>query len=164
MIRKLPVRDRRRAAAAVEMAMVLPPILILLLGIWEVGRMVEIQQILANAAREGARQASTGQLTNQQVEQVVVQYLNAAGVPTTHVNVTGSGGPQMVTDLTNPSFDVSNAAYLDQIQVTVQIPFNDVRFSVLSLISSPSTIITTTVTFYSMVDKPYPAPPEPPAG
>jgi hypothetical protein len=70
----------------------------------------------------------------------------------------------MIKDLTNPSYDVSNAAYLDQIQATVQVKFSDMRWSVLSLISSPSTTITSTVTFYSMVDKPYPNPPEPPPG
>jgi Flp pilus assembly protein TadG len=164
MIRKLSGHGRRGGAAAVELAMLMPPILILLLGVWEVGRMIEIQQILANAAREGARQASTGQYTNQQVEQVVAQYLKVAGVPTTNLNVTGSNGPQMVTDLTNPTYDVSNAAYLDQIQVKVQIPFQDVRWSVLSLISTPTTTLTSTVVFYTMVDKPYPTPPEPPAG
>ena len=46
--------------AAVEFAMILPVILTLLLGIWEVGRMIEIQQILYNAAREGGRQAAYG--------------------------------------------------------------------------------------------------------
>jgi Flp pilus assembly protein TadG len=164
MVRQIQSRVERNGAAAVELAVLMPPILILLMGIWEVGRMVEIQQILANAAREGARQAATGQLTNAQVQTVVQNYLTVAGVPTTHLNMTGSGGPQMVTDLTNPSYDVSAATYLDQIQVVVQIPFSDVRWSVLSLITTSSTTLTSTVTFYSMVDKGYPSPPEPPAG
>jgi Flp pilus assembly protein TadG len=155
---------RRTGAAAVELAMVLPLILTLLLGIWEVGRMIEVQQILSNAAREGARQASTGQFTNQQVEQVVVQYLKNAGIPAANLNVTGNPGPQMVTDVTHPGSDASQAVYLDQLQVTVQIPFNDVHWSVLGLITNPSTKLVATVNWYTMVDKPYPIPPEPPEG
>jgi Flp pilus assembly protein TadG len=173
MIRTLPCQGRRRGAAAVELAVVAPVILVLLTGIWEVGRMVEVQQMLSNAAREGARQAATGQLTNSKVENVVVQYLQVAGIPTTNSNTTGNNGiqaitgnpeVQMVTDLTNPGYDVSNAQYLDQIQVTVQIPFQDVRWSLLSLITSQSTTMNATVTWYTMVDKPYPIPPDPPPG
>ena len=84
MIHATHHRQGRRAVAAVEFAMILPVILTLLLGIWEVGRMIEIQQILYNAAREGGRQASTGQLTDAQVQTVVIQYLQTAGLPTTH--------------------------------------------------------------------------------
>ena len=40
----------------------------LMLGTWEVGRMVEVSQILNNAVREGGRSASTGQYTNSQVQ------------------------------------------------------------------------------------------------
>src|ERR1700722_16556827 len=99
----------RRGVAAVELAFVLPFILILLLGLWEVGRMVEIQQIIRNAAREGARQAATGNYTNAQIQTIVTQYLTVAGLPTTNVVVT-------VTDNTTGS-DVSAATYLDQLQV-----------------------------------------------
>jgi Flp pilus assembly protein TadG len=173
MIRTSARSARRHGAAAVEMAMVLPLLVWLLVGVWEVGRMVEVQQIISNAAREGARQAATGQFTNAQVEQVVANYLQVAGIPTTNLNTTGNTGIQtitgtaqvkMVTDLTNPSYDVSQAGYLDQIQVTVQIPFQDVKWSVLNLITQSSTTMKATVTWYTMVDKPYPIPPEPPPG
>lgn len=46
---------RRRGVAAVEAAVLLPLALMLMLGTWEVGRMVEVGQILNNAAREGGR-------------------------------------------------------------------------------------------------------------
>ena len=35
----------------------------LLMGVWEVGRLVQVEQLLNNAAREGARQASTSNVT-----------------------------------------------------------------------------------------------------
>lgn len=44
-----------RGAAAVEFALVLPVLLFLLLGIFEFGRIYNVQISLTNAAREGAR-------------------------------------------------------------------------------------------------------------
>ncbi len=69
--------EHRYGAASVELALVLTFVLVpILLGIWEVGRMVEVQQNLYNAVREGGRQASTGQKTIAQVQQTVVNYLS----------------------------------------------------------------------------------------
>ena len=97
----------------------LPMAVILLLGTWELGRMSEVQQILNNAVREvAARQASAGQMTNSQVQSVVTNYVNNAGLPTTNVVVT-------VQDLTSPGTDVSVASQSDQLQVTVSILFTD---------------------------------------
>jgi len=157
MIHATHRRQGRRAVAAVEFAVILPVILTLLLGIWEVGRMIEIQQILYNAAREGGRQASTGQLTNAQVQTVVTQYLQTAGVPTTHVVVT-------VKDLDTPANDVSAANYLDRLQITATIPIADIRWSVISLVTTPGQLMISQVQWLTMVDKPYPSFPTPPAG
>src|SRR3954471_12429644 len=54
----------RAGAAAVEFAVVLPFIFLLLLGTWEVARLVQVHAILCNAAREGARLAAQGQTIN----------------------------------------------------------------------------------------------------
>jgi Flp pilus assembly protein TadG len=150
-------RPQRRAVAAVEFAMILPVILTLLLGIWEVGRMIEIQQILYNAAREGGRQASSGELTNAQVQDAVTDSLQTSGVPVTNVVVT-------VKDLDTPANDVSNANYLDRIQITVTIPIADVRWSLISLVTTPGQLMSSQVEWVTMVDKPYPSAPVPPQG
>src|SRR5262249_17463020 len=142
----------RRGVAAVEFAFLLPIIFTLLLGIWEVGRMIEIQQILCNAVREGARQAASGQLTNSQVQTVVTNYLTVAGVPTTNVNVT-------VTNLPSGKAGAS-ADNLDELQVALGMPFKDVSWSVLSIATPSSFQLTTQATWVSMVDKAYPDPPE----
>jgi Flp pilus assembly protein TadG len=64
-------RTARRGVAAVEMAFVtLLFITPLLIGIWEVGRLVQVQQVVSNATREGARIAAQGYT------------INASGVPT----------------------------------------------------------------------------------
>lgn len=150
MTRATRTRRTRKGVAAIEMALVmsfiLPP---LLLGTWEVGRMINIKETLGNAAREGARQAAAGQVTSAQAQQVVLNYLTNAGIPTTHATVT-------VSDLTNPSTDVSNATELDQIQVNVTIPYSDVAWVGLHLFTTTSTQLGAQAIFYSTKDQNYP--------
>ncbi|GAB2764900.1 TadE/TadG family type IV pilus assembly protein [Sinomonas soli] len=55
--------DSERGAAAVEFAIVLPVLLVLLLGIIDFGRAFSAQQTLTYAAREGARTMALGQGT-----------------------------------------------------------------------------------------------------
>lgn len=52
------VGDRERGAVAVELAIILPLMAILLMGILEVGSITRDYQVLQNAAREGARFSS----------------------------------------------------------------------------------------------------------
>jgi Flp pilus assembly protein TadG len=147
----------QRAVAAVEFAALLPLILTLLVGLWEVGRLVETQQLLTNAAREGGRQAATGQVSSAAVQQLVKDYLNVAGLPTTNVTVT-------VAVIGKPGVDVSNATFLDRLSVTVTIPYNDIRWTVLSAAAGPSDVISAQVFWVAMVDKAYPNPTDAPQG
>jgi Flp pilus assembly protein TadG len=147
----------RRGVAAVEFALLSPLIVALLLGVWEVGRLIQVNQILSNAAREGGRQASTGLLTDAQVQTVVLQYLQRAGLPTAHATVT-------VTDLTNSSSDATAATQLDQLQVRVTLPVADVKWIALSLITNPSSTLSATTVWYSLRDRDYPGTITPPSG
>lgn len=52
-------KRRRRGASAVEAALVLPVVVLLLFGILEYGRYMMTLQVLTNAAREGAHYALT---------------------------------------------------------------------------------------------------------
>lgn len=54
---------RERGAAAVEMAIVLPLLLLVLGGVIEFGRALFIQNMATNAAREGARMRALGYTT-----------------------------------------------------------------------------------------------------
>lgn len=150
-------RPRRRGAAAVELAVTLPMLVTMLLGILEMGRVLEIQQILGNAAREGGRQASTGLLTNTQVSQVVTSFLAESdlNLDTTNVNVT-------VSNLTEPGVDATQAKQLDQLQVVVTIPYGDVALVGTNLLFSRTTPISASANWPCQKDKPYPAPPLPP--
>lgn len=49
---------KERGAAAVEMAIILPLLLLILIGIIEFGRVLNVQVSLTQAAREGARYAA----------------------------------------------------------------------------------------------------------
>jgi Flp pilus assembly protein TadG len=66
--------------AAVEVAVVAAFLLVpLLIGVWEVGRMVRVQQIVTNGAREGARLAAQGYTFN--ITGAATAVTVAAGAP-----------------------------------------------------------------------------------
>jgi len=107
-------RRNRRAAAAVEFAVIAPVFLLLVFGMIEYGRMVMVYQVLTNASREGARAAVLDGATATSVTSAVNSYLSAA-------LVTGA----TVTVAPNPP---ANAQYGDPVTVTVSIPFSQVSW------------------------------------
>jgi Flp pilus assembly protein TadG len=136
----------RSGIAAVEFAVTLPLLVVLLAGVWEVGVLVQVQQLLSNAARVGGRQASTGLNTTTQVQQAVTEYLQNAGLPTKNVTVT-------VTNITSGG-DVSAANQMDQLNVSVSVPFADVAWDAMSYVVPSGSQITGSATWYSMKDLP----------
>ncbi|UKA61879.1 TadE/TadG family type IV pilus assembly protein [Arthrobacter sp. FW306-04-A] len=54
----LKAKQKERGAVAVELAIVLPLLLLILIGIIEFGRVLNVQVSLTEAAREGARNAA----------------------------------------------------------------------------------------------------------
>lgn len=146
---------KRRGAATVELALVLPLLLALLGGTLEVSRLLEARTLLASAAREGGRQAAAGQLDEEGVRQVVRDYLKNAGLPITKATIT-------VANQTQPSRGVRNAEQLDAIRVTASLPFEDLRFTSLRIVTGASTRIEAGATWFSLKDRPYPEFPEPP--
>lgn len=74
-------RHDRRGAAAVEFALVLPVLMLILLGIIEFGRAWNVKQTLTDAAREGARVAVVAErmnLTQQQLQDSVTRTIYRA--------------------------------------------------------------------------------------
>ncbi len=128
-----------------------------ILGVLEIGRYVDVYQVLNAAAREGARQASSGKLTNAQVVNVVTGCVRAAGLPTANLTVT-------VADLTNAGTDVSQATTLDNLQVTVSLPYNDVRWITTSDFTTTTTRISSTVFWVSSNPQSYPSTVSAPTG
>jgi Flp pilus assembly protein TadG len=138
----------RRGVAAVELAVILPFLLIIVFGVWEVGRMVQAQQLIANAVREGGRQAAAGRSDATTVRQYVVNYLNMNGLTgVTLSDVT-------LTNLTNASrSDPMTAEQLDQFRVTATVSYASIRWSTVAQITSTSTL-TASADWYSMRDGP----------
>jgi Flp pilus assembly protein TadG len=157
------VRTRGDRGAAVEMALTLPIILALLTGLWEMGRAIEVQQALNNAAGEAARLAATGLYTNAQVQQIARNQLkiilnDTSGALTQNATV-------VVDDLTTPGADATAAVIFDQIRVTVSVPFADVRWINLTMFTSNTTVLSARVTWRCLRDAEYPTtPPPPPQG
>jgi Flp pilus assembly protein TadG len=87
------VRDRERGAAAVEFALLLPLLLLLVFGIVDFGRALNAQITLTQAAREGARLAALGQPN-------VVGATQAAATGLSSVTVTVTSCPAGATQTT----------------------------------------------------------------
>jgi len=144
----------RRGVVAVEAAFVLPLLLVLMFGIWEVGRMIQMNQILVNSAREGARLAAGGYVNGTAVTVVMVQqavkdYLVSAGMPAAAAN---AAQVSLVCQATPTWTNPSDALPLDKFQVTVLIPagtaFNSLKW--LPSVITSATQMTTTVNWQSL--------------
>jgi Flp pilus assembly protein TadG len=150
-----PSAYHRRGIAAVEAAFVLPVLLILMLGIWDVGRLIQVNQIMNNSAREGARFAAGGYVngtpvTVAMVQQAVKDYLTAAGLPSAAAN----GAQVSLICQASPSWtNPSDALPLDKFKVQVVIPagsaFNSLRWSLVAKLTNV-TQMTSTVNWQSL--------------
>ena len=143
--------------ATVEFAIVLPIIIAMLLGVWEVGRALVVEEILCNAVSVGGRAASTGLNSAAQVQAAVTNYLALAGLRTQNVTVT-------VSDLTNPGTDPTAASALDQIQVSVSIPLSNVSWSGTGMFMPKNALLSATATWCSANAYAYPTNITVPAG
>ena len=120
-------QPKRTGAAVVEFAIVAPVMILLTMGMMEVGRLVMVKQLLVNASREGARLAALpGTSTDEVIAQVRME-LEGASVTKANISVTpsilasaGAGTPVTVNISVNAA-DVSwvpNPALILTQQVT----------------------------------------------
>lgn len=70
-----------KGAALIEAAITVPVILLICVGIFEFGRAYQTQQVLTNAAREGARSAVITGTTDDAVRTRVRNYMQAGSLP-----------------------------------------------------------------------------------
>lgn len=115
-------QERRRAAAAVETALLLPVFITAVLGIVELGRGIMISQLLETAARNGARLAIIDGTTNAQVTSNVQTFL------LTTANIAANSITVSITDNGSSGTPLANAATGDSISVTVSVPFSTVSW------------------------------------
>ncbi len=107
-------RKRRRGVAVVELAVMLPILVLMILGIIEFGRMSMVQQTITAAAREGARGAIVEGSTLSGVRATVNSYLAISGIRGAEVTLTP---------------DLSGTVLHGQpISVSVSVPFDKVSW------------------------------------
>jgi len=89
MIRSTDSRRDGRGQALVELALILPILLMLLLGIFEFGRAWNTKQVITDAAREGARLAvvQNSDIDQNDVKAAIATTLSRAGIPGTAVTI-----------------------------------------------------------------------------
>ncbi len=181
-------KGHRRGGSAVEYAACLPLMLMILSGLWEVGRMAEVQEVLWNSARETARDSSLGQDNLQTVAGNLLVYLQSAektAFPSGHstsmiapvvsmpANTTGytcwdnTTNKELFTitfkDLTNTSItDPTAMSQLDVYQIGVQVPYSSIQWTTLVPVSG-ATRLSVSVSWASLVDSPFQIAPNLPA-
>jgi Flp pilus assembly protein TadG len=188
MASSVGAKVHRKGVATVEFALCVPLLVLILAGLWEVGRFTEVQQVLWNAAREGARDASLGQDNLQGVASNVLIYLQGAEqtafgkghstsmispVVTLPAHTTGytcwdnTANRELFTltfsDLTNTSTtDPTAATQLDVYRIGLQVPFTSIRWSPMVPIAGFSRL-SVAVVWTSLVDTPFQIAPNLPA-
>ena len=119
--------SRRRGAAIVETAVVLPIFFMIVLGIVEFGRAMMVAQLLTNGAREGARLAALPDATNTSVETAVLDFVESSvGVSRSKVTVTISVTP--ASGNPNPGNVLANTRKRDLCEVKVDVPFAEIDY------------------------------------
>ncbi len=104
----------RHGTATVEFAVIAPLFIFLVLGMIELGRGINVQNALLNAARASCRIGITEGATEQDISQCVADSLTGTGI--TEYNVSVSPDP------------LSNAVNGDAVSVTVSATYADVNW------------------------------------
>ncbi len=81
-------RNGEAGAELIEFALVFPLLLMVVLGIVDFAFVFQRNEVLANAAREGARVATLPGYDTTDIENRVIDYVQAGGLPTTGGNPT----------------------------------------------------------------------------
>lgn len=119
-----------RGAALLETAITVPIILLICVGIFEFGRAYQVQQVLTNAVREGARAAVIEGTSDAAVTKIVTDYMSSGKVP-----VDSKNPPTVVVSRTEP-FGSSTGS-----KVTVTFPYKFMVIGgVVKLVKPKSTL------------------------
>jgi len=119
--------QKRKGAALVEAAMVLPIFFMAIVGIVEFGRGMMVTQLVTNGSREAARRSVMDGSTNADVELYVQNSISGAlGTTPTDITVSIVITPDPNNNTTGN--DLINAQPFDLVTVTVSVPYDKVSF------------------------------------
>jgi Flp pilus assembly protein TadG len=119
------VRGRRRGDAVIEFVLLAPILLTMLLGILEVGRVVDAWLVVTNAAREGARvaaQAPNGTDPASAGQQAALAYLSSGLAPRGDVAGTSVAPPAVTSDTVTVSTEADIRLYTPLFQSILPSP------------------------------------------
>ncbi len=123
--RKSRLCRRRRGAAVVELAVTLPLLALIVLGVTEFSQYVNAAQVVTNASRRGARLAARNEtVTASEVQNDVTEFLTGALGSSASISVqvvNGSG-----TSIT--SGDLTTISSGSPIRVDVSLDFDSIRW------------------------------------
>jgi len=114
-------RGRRRAAAIVEFAMVVPLLALMLNGITEVGRAIMVRQFLNDAVRKACRTGVLPNRANSDITKDINDILKDNSIDTSIATIT--------ILVNGNAVDASTAKKNDQISVKVSVPFANVSWT-----------------------------------
>jgi Flp pilus assembly protein TadG len=118
MSRRLAAGPRNeRAAAAVEMAIVLPLLLLIVGGIVDFGRLFYTQNIVVNAAREGARSRALGYDTTASTTRINQSLIGIQGTASPVFTLVQGTSPTLTANGDCPS----SPGPLDRTRVTITV-------------------------------------------
>ena len=106
--------ERHTGAALIEMAVVLPVLLMMSLGLIESARLGMVAQLMNNAAREGCRVAAMQGKTQADVQARITAVMSGSGITGTMLSVTPSNW--------------ANSAGGTPITVNISIPYSRVNW------------------------------------
>jgi len=159
-------QHRSRGAAVIELAVVLPLMLTILVGIWEIGRLIQIQQMMHCATRDAARLAAQAFVVNTNGESTKIGY--ATGSPNLDATIRSYlyiAGIRNQTGLKTSFAFVNADGTLDstrepwqgrkneRFRVTIALPYDNVRWTSLGLVD-PKTV-TVSLDWQMLVDDPF---------
>ncbi len=121
-------KAKRSGVVTVEVALIVPILLLLMFGLIEYGWMFLKSQEITNAARRGARVAVRADATNSDVTAAIAQVMSDADL--------GDSGYQV----TITPADISAAATGDVITVEITLPYGNVSLAGSPIVPTPEDI------------------------
>ena len=131
-------RHRERGTALIEAAITLPLLLMLMVGIFEVGRAYQTWQVVTNAAREGARLSTTPSATVDTAKAIVNKYL-----------ADGQLGGTAAVNVDRQATITVNGATVGASLVTVDYPFNFIMLNPIVRLVSPTATVGAPITMHA---------------
>ncbi len=120
-----------------ETAIVLPLLLLMVLGIVELGRVMMLNQVSTNATREGCRRAIIPGASDSGIVDICNQYLDVA-------NVAQTGRQVKILNAAGEEAKLSTISSHEPVTVQIQLPYDENTWGFSSI--APGRTLTTEIT------------------